>query len=199
MYAAWSTFRGLATVIIVIIALMMIFSQAMGEGIFDNYSLKKILPRLILAGIGIQLSWFMLVELVNIFNVIGNGIGGIVLTNFGLTPDTNLRDILGEITKEASIGDFATGTLFVGLAIVGPFFLGGLFAIAIGVAAAVFVGLITLIVRDMIILVGVITAPIAIAMSVLPGSHSKNIKMVVGISRKSTHDVPNNNVTARGR
>jgi len=170
MYAAWSTFRGLATVIIVIIALMMIFSQAMGEGIFDNYSLKKILPRLILAGIGIQLSWFMLVELVNIFNVIGNGIGGIVLTNFGLTPDTNLRDILGEITKEASIGDFATGTLFVGLAIVGPFFLGGLFAIAIGVAAAVFVGLITLIVRDMIILVGVITAPIAIAMSVLPGT-----------------------------
>lgn len=36
IYAAWSTFRGLATVIIVIIALMMIFSQAMGEGIFRH-------------------------------------------------------------------------------------------------------------------------------------------------------------------
>jgi hypothetical protein len=170
MYAAWSTFRGLATVIIVIIALIMIFSQAMGEGIFDNYSLKKILPRLIIAGIGIQLSWFMLVELVNVFNIIGNGVGGIVLSNFDLSPDTNLRDLIGGITGQASAGDFATGALFVGLAIAAPFFLGGIFTIAVGVAAAVLVGLVTLIVRDMIILLGVITAPIAIAMSYLPGT-----------------------------
>ena len=170
IYAAWSTFRGLATVIIVIIALMMIFSQAMGEGLFDNYSLKKILPRLIIAGIGIQLSWFMLVELVNIFNILGNGIGGLVLSNFGLERSTNLRDILGGLTSGASGGDIATGALFVGLAIAAPLLMGGIFAIAIGVAASVLVGIITLIVRDMIILLGVITAPIAIAMSVLPGT-----------------------------
>lgn len=110
----------------------------------------------------------MLVELVNIFNILGNGIGGLVLSNFGLDRDTNLRELIGGITTQASRTDFAV--LFVGLAIAAPLLMGAIVAIATGVLVAVIVGIITLIVRDMILLLGVITAPIAIAMSVLPGT-----------------------------
>lgn len=170
VYKAWSTFRGLATIIIVIIALIMIFSQAMGDGIFDNYSVKKILPRLVIAGIGIQLSWFLLVALVDIFNVLGNGISNLMLSGFDLSTDTNLRDVIGPILEKASVADAFAGAGFAALVIAAPALMGGFVALGIGVLAAVVIGLITLIVRDMIILVGVILAPIAIAMSVLPGT-----------------------------
>lgn len=169
-FRAWSTFRGIATVIIVIVALIMIFSQAMGDGIFDNYSVKKLLPRLVLAGITIQVSWFLITELVNIFNLLGNGIGGLLLSSFDLETTTNLRDQIGNITQTASGGDFAAGAIFTGLAIAAPALLGGIVAIAIGVGVAILIGLVTLILRDMIILLGVVLAPVAIAMSVLPGT-----------------------------
>lgn len=168
IYSAWSTFRGIATVIIVIIALMMIFSQAMGAGPFDNYSVKKLLPRLLIAGIGIQLSWFLLVQLINIFNILGNGIGNLLLNPFGLNTNTELGDIIGGITQEASFGDFALG--FAAMAAIIPAFIGGFVGLAVGVLGAVMVGFITLIVRDMIIFLGVVLAPVAIAMSVLPGT-----------------------------
>lgn len=162
LYNSWSVFRGLATVIIVIIALVMIFSQAMGEGIFDNYSVKKLLPRLVIAGIGIQLSWFLLGELVNVFNILGNGISGLIMSPFGIDTETNLRDIMPT---------FEGGGRMVGLVIIGgAAFLGAIVPIALGAAAAIFVGFITLIVRNIIIFLGVVLAPVAIAMSVLPGT-----------------------------
>lgn len=168
MYKAWSAFRSIATVIIVIIALIMIFSQAMGSGIFDNYSVKKILPRLLIAGIGIQLSWVLIVQLVNIVNILGDGIGGLIGSPFRVSPDTNLRSELGGITGDASGGDFFTGLVVVAAA--GFALIGSIVPLAIGAVAALFIGLITLIIRDMIILLGLVLAPIAIAMSVLPGT-----------------------------
>jgi hypothetical protein len=174
LYQSWSSFRGIATVIIIIIAAIMIFSQAMGEGIFDNYSVKKLLPRLIFAGIGIQLSWFAMVLLIDIFNVLGDGIAGLMLSPFdtpngvALNADTNLRDLMGDMFRTASGGDFFTGLASVtigGVALVGAFV-----ALAIGAAAALFIAFITLIIRNMVILLGVVFSPIAIAMSVLPGT-----------------------------
>ncbi len=177
LYRSWSTFRGLATIVIVIIALLMIFSQAMGEGVFNNYSVKKLLPRLIIAGIGIQLSWFLITELINVFNILGNGISGLIMSPFtyvnetsgapvvtSLTVDTNLRDILPTSTAGGQ-GVMAGIVIAGGIALVGA---AG--ALAIGATAAVFVGFITLIVRNIIIFLGVIFAPVAIAMSVLPGT-----------------------------
>lgn len=175
IYTAWSTMRGIATVIIVIVALVMIFSQSMGGGFLDNYSVKKILPRLLLAGIAIQLSWFLMTMLVNISNIFGDGIGGLLLSPFQvggerLSPNTELGDIIGGLTDQSSIGDFAGGVTFVGLVVAAPFLAGGIVALAIGVMSALFVGFITLIVRDMIVVLGVVLAPVAIAMSVMPGT-----------------------------
>lgn len=169
IYKSWSTFRGIATVIIVIIALIMIFSQSMGDGVFDNYSVKKLLPRLILAGIAIQLSWFLMVQLVNIFNVLGDGIGNLVLNPFDINPDGRLTEEINTVLSlPNSQGDNVT--LFAGLAIGTPLFIGGFVGLAIGVFFALITGFITLIIRNMIIFLGIVFSPVAIAMSVLPGT-----------------------------
>ncbi len=168
LYRSWSIFRSIATVIIVVIALIMIFSEAMGAGIFDNYSVKKLLPRLVIAGIAIQLSWFLMAELVNVFNALGNGIGGLLMSPFQISPQTNLRDIINDAVPSIASTD---GLLFTAMIVAGTIaFIGALVAIAIAAVAALFIGFITLVIRNMIVLLGVVLSPVAIAMSVLPGT-----------------------------
>jgi hypothetical protein len=172
IYRAWSTFRSIATVIIVIIALIMIFSEAMGSGIFDNYSVKKLLPRLLFAGIGIQLSWFAMTQLINIFNIVGDGIGNLMLQPFVLSDGTHLSTNT-HITELFAFKNLSTGGkgIFAGMVVAGSIALvAGAVALGIAVVAAMFTGFVTLIIRSIIIFLGVVFAPIAIAMSVLPGT-----------------------------
>lgn len=173
IYRAWSTFRSIATVIIVIIALIMILSEAMGSGVFDNYSVKKLLPRLLLAGIGIQLSWFAMTQLINVFNIIGDGIGNLMLQPFVLSDGTTHLTTSTNITQLFEFSGLSTGGkgIFAGMVVAGTIALVvGAVALGIAVVAAMFTGFVTLIIRSIIIFLGVVFAPIAIAMSVLPGT-----------------------------
>ena len=76
IYNAWTTFQTIANIIIVIFLLVVIFSQLTGFGI-DNYGIKKILPRLIICAILINLSYFIVQALVDLSNIIGSGIANI--------------------------------------------------------------------------------------------------------------------------
>ena len=165
LYNAWNSIRQISTVIIVIIALIMIFSEAMGAGIMNNYSVKKILPRLVFAGIAIQLSWVFAKELINVSNIFGNGIQGLLLAPFGGTVGTDLLTLIDptKLSGGSSVGLFAA---LVG----GAVSIGAIGSIAIGLIIALIIAFITLILRYMVIILCVLFAPIAIALSVLPGT-----------------------------
>lgn len=75
-FGAWSIFRDIANGMFVIIFLVIIFSQLTGVGI-DNYGIKKILPKLIIAAILINLSYYICILCVDVSNIVGNGIRGI--------------------------------------------------------------------------------------------------------------------------
>lgn len=180
LYQAWNVIRQISTIIIVIIALVMIFSEAMGAGFMDNYSVKKLLPRLILAGIGIQLSWVLLRLLIEVTNALGNGIGGILMSPFNLTMTDHIKNVIensggagaGLFTSGLTSSGGSQGVLFGALVIGGAALLGigSIFGLAIGVVAAVIIGFITLILRNIVIYLGMVLAPIGMAMSVLPGT-----------------------------
>ena len=51
LYEAWDSVRDIALALLAIITLVMVFSQAVSIGPFDAYTVKKVLPRLIIAGI----------------------------------------------------------------------------------------------------------------------------------------------------
>ena len=75
-FQAWQIFRDIANVLFVILFLFVIFSQLTGIGI-DNYGIKKILPKLIVGAILINLSYIICQLSIDIFNIIGRGIGSL--------------------------------------------------------------------------------------------------------------------------
>lgn len=106
--AAWSTFRDIANIIFTIIVLFVIFSQLTGVGI-DNYGIKKILPKLIVAAVLINLSYLICLICVDLSNIIGNG----------LQDFFNSFEIKGE-DKSGSYGGLgiANDTAFVAVGII---------------------------------------------------------------------------------
>lgn len=75
-YQVWQQFLVFADIGFAIIFIIIIFSQLTGMGI-DNYGIKKILPKLIISAILINLSYVICQLVVDISNIVGYGIGSI--------------------------------------------------------------------------------------------------------------------------
>lgn len=72
-YSAWSTFRDLANIAFIAVFLAVILSQLTGFGI-DNYGIKKILPKLIVTAILINVSYIICQLAIDVANIVGGGI-----------------------------------------------------------------------------------------------------------------------------
>lgn len=70
---AWGIFRNVANTAMIIMFLIIIFSQLTGYGI-DNYGIKKMLPKLILMAILINLSFIICELAVDLSNIMGSGV-----------------------------------------------------------------------------------------------------------------------------
>lgn len=70
---AWSIMRNIANVAFVIAFLIIIFSQLTGTGV-TNYGVKKLLPRIIIAAILVNLSYYICQIAVDISNIIGRSL-----------------------------------------------------------------------------------------------------------------------------
>lgn len=159
-----NSFRAIAIGIIIIAGLTMIISQALGFELFDAYTIKKLLPRLIVALLGVALAWPLMKLMVILFNDLGLGMGSVLddISGFG-----------GSSTDGVGTGSGIISVFFGGAAVVGTVWamgvLGGLSLIGTAVLS-MFVGMIVLAVRQVLILMCVILAPFAIACYVLPGT-----------------------------
>lgn len=69
-FIAWGIIRNIANVAFVIVFLIVIFSQLTGMGV-SNYGVKKLLPRLIVGAILVNLSFYICQAAVDISNVLG--------------------------------------------------------------------------------------------------------------------------------
>lgn len=158
-YQAWNTFRIFGAGLIVIAGLIMLIAQAAGSDIIDAYTIHKILPRILIAVIGISLSWWLLQFAVTLSNDVGTGIRSIIYAPFeGL--GTTVRVNGGAATVGALVGTATFLTL--GLLGIASFMLTALLA--------VFIGFLVLFLRQVVVMMLVIFAPLAIACYVLPGT-----------------------------
>lgn len=69
--SAWEAFRNLANIAFVVAFLVIIYSQITGGGI-TNYGLKKLLPKLIVAAILVNISFYVCAVLVDLSNIVGS-------------------------------------------------------------------------------------------------------------------------------
>ncbi len=128
----------------------------------DAYTLKKVLPRLVIAIILVNLSWDICRIIIEIVNVLGQNIAGIILST-GSGSSATISDLGGGWQLL-----FGGASVAAGIAVIGT---AGFIAVPLllSLLSAVFVGFITLTIRQLAIVVLVIISPIALVLWVFPG------------------------------
>ena len=173
---AWKTFRDMANIFFVILFLVVIFSQLTGVGI-DNYGVKKILPKLVVAAILINLSYLICVIFVDLSNIFGNGLRNIFAS---LPPQT----VSGSIKGGIGIGGGLLTAVGVLVALAGGVaiaitasgglvaFLVSLLVVALSAIVALFFLFLLLAAREAAIVVLTVLSPLAFACYILPNTQS---------------------------
>lgn len=171
-YKAWEVFRNFANVIFVILLLIVLFSQLTGIGI-DNYGIKKILPQLIVSAVLINLSFIICQFAVDVSNIVGNGLNGLLSSIAGqVSGSANVNIATGMQKATAGVATLvlggAAGTIAVfavGWALILPVLLSILSA-----ALAVLLMFVLLGIRQAAALLLVAVSPLAFACYILPGT-----------------------------
>lgn len=173
---AWEVFRGLANTLFVIFLIVIIFSQITGVGI-DNYGIKKMLPKLIIAAVLVNLSYIICILLIDLSNILGGGIKALFDSLPAGSPVTQLAVEGGAVDVSYTVDLIGVG-LLAGIAgsifaiISNPMIVLSLLVSAFGMLISLFFVFILLSVRQAAILILTVMSPIAVVLYVLPNSRN---------------------------
>lgn len=158
MYSRWAIIRNIANVVFVLIFLYVIYSQVTGIGL-DNYGIKRLLPRLIVAVILTNISYYICAVMVDITNVLGASLRDLLMqVALPVKPEFNGWN---QVTSAALIIAGAVA-LYLSIAVLIPVITSGFIAILMTV--------ILLIARQALIVLLIIISPIAFVLNVLPNT-----------------------------
>ena len=175
-YKGWAMFRNIANILFAIVLLVVVFSQVTGFGI-DNYGVKKILPKLIVTAILVNLSYILCGILVDASNMLGAGIKGLFENAAGTVTiggvQTESAKMTGIILNGLLIlvagGSLAAGGMaWASGAITGWSIVLPLLLIVLSAVITVIVALIILGARQAIILILIVVSPFAFVCYALP-------------------------------
>lgn len=171
LYKSWKVMRDIANVAFVAVFLIIVFSQVTSFGV-SNYGIKRLLPKLIVAAILVNASYFICAIAVDISNILGS----------------SLKDLLDSTADKTEVlpGDWSRGEGFAGVigwATIatgiltatgiagGPLallaFLIPLLFLALG---AVITVVVTLVIRQVLIILLIFIAPLAFVALLLPNT-----------------------------
>lgn len=189
---SWLQIARISSGLLVVVGLVMVISTALGSDLFSAYSVKKILPRLVIGAIGIWLSWTIASTYVNIMNDLGRGVAGLLWSpwngdtitiqedigtrsfTIGRFEDFGLKEVVSVSFAGSGTATDLTVTGIFGVSIISFFATsGGIFAIlaaAIPVVGAMLIGFILLSLREILIVFLVVIAPIGVAAWILPNT-----------------------------
>lgn len=121
----WSRIRDIANIVFIIVFLIIIYSQVSGLGI-SNYGIKKLLPKLLITIVLVNISFYLCSVLVDISNVIGSSSFNFItsLGGGGSGPEGGwatkgnwwtgaAATVLGTATAFFVLGSLVSGLVFV--------------------------------------------------------------------------------------
>jgi len=170
-YQAWSIMRNIANVAFVIAFLIIIFSQLTSVGI-TNYGVKKMLPRIVIAAILVNLSYFICAIGVDLSNIVGSsmkqvfdGIGG-QLSTPGIKDGASQTGVgwAGTVGFLLAGGLASAAALYAGLSVLLPALIAALVAIV-----TVFL---VLTLRQALIIILIVISPLAFVAFLLPNTEA---------------------------
>jgi len=174
VFNAWKAMQGIANVILIIMFLVIIFSQVSNIGI-SSYGLKTLAPKLIIAAILINLSFIICSIAVDVSNILGYSIRDFFDT---LSTDAVAGSTVatvqgaGAVTNQSDQWATLSGGILavVGVSVAGYFMLSMLGSLLIAALITLIVILLILVGRQAIIVLAIVLAPVAIAMWLLPNT-----------------------------
>lgn len=137
----------------------------------DAYTVKKMLPRLVIAVLLVNLSWFIATSLLNTSNEVGGAIYDLLWAPFSGTDIKKGLDVGGAL---AALFGFGASIAVVPVALWAT--IGGGWAVILTtlltVAAGILVAFAVLVVREVLIITLIMISPLALVLWVLPGTES---------------------------
>ncbi|MBR3252699.1 hypothetical protein IKF84_01335 [Candidatus Saccharibacteria bacterium] len=172
VYEIWKYFQGVTNIVFIIFLLVIVFSQITGWGI-NNYGVKKALPKLIIAAILVNLSFYICSLAVDVSNIFGGSIRGLLeLVESSAGVGMEAGTVSGANVAEMYTA-LASGTaLTVGGAVV-AFETGAIWMMipmALGALVSVVIGLITIAMRQAVVTLLIMVAPLAMVAYILPNT-----------------------------
>lgn len=176
IYKAWSFIRNLANIAFAIVFLITILSQTSSIGI-SNYGIKKLLPRLIVCAVLVNISFFIVQVAVDLSNIAGSSIYNILqnLTTAVGSDSASMNIISGVTLVKLALNAVAgTAGIFGTLFLVGgsETLLWIIFPVIVMAALAFIAAMFTLIFRTAAIPILAILAPLAFVAYLLPNTES---------------------------
>lgn len=158
-FKAWSAFKDIANVLFVLVFLVIIFAQVSNIGI-SNYNIKKMLPRLIIGALLVNISFYICQLAVDLSNILGYTLAQTIagIGDFKNTGSSSLTwvGVIGGILAGAS------AIVLAAMAITVPVLLAALLSVIVVV--------VILIARQAAIILLVALAPLAFVAWLLPNT-----------------------------
>ena len=168
---AWELARNLANIMFIIVFLIIIYSQVTGAGI-NNYGIKKMMPRLVVAALAVNVSYYICQLMVDLSNVMGYEIQNFMVETAKQISDRAAMPpagslLLGEdspgVLEEIIMAILATAAIVWMLL---PFVFVGVGTIVI----TCIIILVILLLRKAFIVLLIVASPIAFVLYLLPNT-----------------------------
>jgi len=184
-FKVWSGFRLYGNIVLIIAMLGAVFGQIIGGGVLDAYTVKKMMPRILIAVILVNLSIYIMAFMNDVTNIVGGGLQALIWAplkavgagHFSLTMAQSFGSIgiaaLATLLGAASLSGIILG-LLSGHAGAVVFISKGLifvlFVVVIPVVLAILGVFVTLVIRRGILIFLVMSSPVAFALYALPNT-----------------------------
>ena len=153
----WRAFLSIANIMLVVSFMVIVFSQSTGAGL-SSYGVKKMLPRLVIAAILMNISFYICALAIDVSNIVGASIMGLFIGDKGISDA--MVDATGGKDGGGILGGALGGALLIGL----------LFLILTPVVLSIIVVFVALVARQIILLCLVLAAPLAFVAWLLPNT-----------------------------
>lgn len=175
IFRVWQSFVRIANVLFIFAFMAVIFSQALSLNI-DAYTVKRMLPRVVIGIILVQISFFAASFVIDVFNVLGAGVAGLILAPIEGMPSYQalIFPVLDDNRGGQVFTNLVGGALAIqNLAALGLAAAGLLWALVAILPTVLFIILavvLTLIIRNALIAACIVFMPIALVAWILPNT-----------------------------
>jgi hypothetical protein len=175
IYRGWEIMRNFANVAFVIGFLIIIYSQISSIGI-SNYGIKKLLPRLIIAAVLVNISYWICAIAVDASNIVGysihdlfNSIANGLVAEGDVHQQVDMSKVWTEVVA-LSLSGATAGTIGTLALLANPGSIFMILPILLGALLAILVALLILAARQAIITIAIIISPLAFVAYLLPNT-----------------------------